>query len=198
MIRPLPPHFLQGAGKIRRPGWAGCFTFGYPVPSQASHFVSRGNVVFLQSFLNKSPAAALRLVLMGEKPELSMTRRHRNITALIFLGGDRSSAGLGYGGPANRRACEPRRFGWKVRHPTIRPRGGAAINRTIGILRICPRSDRKSRALRSGSARSGPAAQLVEGTRPATDGPRHDAGQSSCLSPAVLPVPRSQLQPARR
>jgi hypothetical protein len=88
MIRPLPPHFLQGAGKIRRPGWAGCFTFGYPVPSQASHFVSRGNVVFMQSFLNKIPAAASRLVLLGEKPELSVTRWHRNITALIFLGSD--------------------------------------------------------------------------------------------------------------
>ena len=53
VIRPLPPHFLQGAGKILRPGSAGCLTLGNPVPSQASHFVSRGNLVFMQSFLNK-------------------------------------------------------------------------------------------------------------------------------------------------
>jgi hypothetical protein len=84
IIRPLPPHFLQGAGKILRPGRAGCFTFGNPVPSQASHFLSRGNVVFMHPFLNKIPAVAWRLVLLGEKPELSVTRRHRNITALIL------------------------------------------------------------------------------------------------------------------
>jgi hypothetical protein len=38
--RPLPAHFLQGAGYIRLPASAGCFTRGKPVPSQASHFIS--------------------------------------------------------------------------------------------------------------------------------------------------------------
>lgn len=40
VIRPLPPHFLQGAGYILWPGFGGCSTGGKPVPLQASQSVS--------------------------------------------------------------------------------------------------------------------------------------------------------------
>jgi hypothetical protein len=40
VIRPLPPHTLQGAGYTLLPGFAGCLTAGKPVPSQAGYFFS--------------------------------------------------------------------------------------------------------------------------------------------------------------
>jgi hypothetical protein len=39
-IRPLPPHCLQGGGKIFLVGSDGCLTAGKPVPPHASHFIS--------------------------------------------------------------------------------------------------------------------------------------------------------------
>jgi hypothetical protein len=38
--RPLPEHSLQGAGKILRPGCAGCLVLGNPVPPQEGQSIS--------------------------------------------------------------------------------------------------------------------------------------------------------------
>jgi hypothetical protein len=53
--RPLPKHHLQGGGYILRPGWAGCFTLGNPVPPHAEHLISVSLSMSLDSLIRFTP-----------------------------------------------------------------------------------------------------------------------------------------------
>jgi hypothetical protein len=48
-IRPLPPHLVQRAGYILRPGCDGCFTGGNPVPAHAGRSRSFELVFFIST-----------------------------------------------------------------------------------------------------------------------------------------------------